>query len=118
MKSKRGVRKVCQSETSAFYFRNRLNWARRLEADVNRRVYAHDPGNPLWGDSPYYKFSIVVERIQDRWYVTLLKRTIEDGEVTEIEPWESEEERIAHELDEMGLAKEGELQPIGDVDEI
>jgi len=92
--SERGILVYRESEAKCFDLRFRLNKARQLDRELNRRIYRDDPLHPMYGRSEY---SAIVIRIEynvagDRWYCRLEKAIIEDVEIEDIPPPGTEEE--------------------------
>ena len=88
--SKKGIRVFRESKAGAYYLRNRLNRARALDTELNRRVYHAQPDHPLFGSSEYYKVAIGVgfDEERARWVCTLTKNDFAEADIEEIEPWE------------------------------
>ena len=87
--SKKGIRVFRESEAAAYYLRNRLNRARSLDAELNRRVYHAQPDHPLYGSSEYYKVIVLAEYdiTRDRWVCVLMRNSFAEADIEEIEPW-------------------------------
>ncbi len=108
--SKKGVRVFRDTIEATTYLRNRLNKARALDKELNRRVY--QPDHPLHGSSEYYKVSVRLSFVEEkgRWACELTKNDFTEADIEEIEPWgEEAHERIVADLAEFDLAEDQEI---------
>jgi hypothetical protein len=75
MTSERGVRIRFISKTAAMAYRFRMNKARQLDRERNRRIHTADPDNPAYNRSEYAGIiiSIVYDEERDIWLMELRK---------------------------------------------
>jgi hypothetical protein len=92
--SERGMQVPKKTEAEAYKLRERLNSARALDRELNRRIFRENPDDPRYGSSEYAALVIkIVEDVQrGRWLCRLEKGKIEEMEIEEIPPPEEEEE--------------------------
>jgi len=66
-----GIRIQFDTEEQAKHFRFRLNYARQMDRDDNRKTYA--PDHPLFGKSAYDRLVARIRREQEdgKWYLYL-----------------------------------------------
>lgn len=82
--TQRGIRVLCKDYTEAHLLRLRLNKARLLNAEANRRTF--EPEHPLYNTSEFYILTIKVEfeEGRQRWLCILEKKQHSMIEVEEI----------------------------------
>ena len=77
-----GIRQACESHGQARHLCSRLNYARQVDREENRNIYA--PGDPNFGISPYDPLTIQMPReAEGKWWVYIKPRKIV-GEVQEL----------------------------------
>lgn len=83
-----GVQRIFETQSEAFSYRSRLNKARQLDRELNKRIHADNPDHPEYGQSYY---SAIIIRIRydddrDRWLCRLEKLTAHESLIEEIPP--------------------------------
>lgn len=92
--SDRGIQVGFSTCGEAYKFRERVNKARALDRELNRRIYRDEPDHPMYGRTEY---GILITRIvhdpeRGRWLCRIEKTDIEEMDIEDIPPPEIEEE--------------------------
>lgn len=117
--SPRGIIVKCVSFSEAHYLRNRLNRARQVDCEANKRAY--QPGDFLYNNSEFYALVTKVVGNEGIWQVRIEKPKVSPMAIEEIPEEEGNTEildvaqfgRVLHERekpDDFGLPEE-DMEP-------
>lgn len=101
LEKERGLQILCISEDKAKELQLRFNYARRLDRELNRAIYASDPNHPKYNRSEYaaLMFRVVFDHDRGIWLLKLQKLALlSDMEIEDIPAPEEEIE----DLDDVG----------------
>lgn len=86
--SERGVRMKFFKYGAAYNFRQRMNRARQLDRENNRRIHADNPGHPEYGKSKFSPFSLTLDHDaeQECWWLNVRRMILNENLVEEIPP--------------------------------
>jgi hypothetical protein len=76
LESSQGIRIECTTIGDAYQYRNRLNWARKLDQELNRE--SRKPGDPKYGASDYDQLIVTVKVEEEKCWVYVKHNRIDN----------------------------------------
>lgn len=86
LESPKGVRMKFAKYGDAMNHRLRMNRARQLDRDINRKIHSDDPEHPDYGRSRYSAFTIkiVFDNEKEHWWLMLLRNVLNERLIEEL----------------------------------
>lgn len=117
LETPRGIIVRCRGESEAHYLRNRLQRARQVDCEANKRIY--QPGDYLYNNSEFYALVVkVVQENEEIWQVRIEKPKVSPMAIEEI-PDEAQDalndidalvDKLEEKPDDFGLPEE-DMEP-------